>query len=166
MLSDGMSVSRLKPVSGGCGKDVRLDPETGLYYDLIRSSESDPVGVVVRTESDGDNPLRCTRVTVIQSTKRLSGKSAENCSAPVHKSVSRRKQNDQAIRAVLVTLSRDLDFWEICLKAGVSAYEIEDLAITPITPKIRKLVIGLIESERAKSGYSDEFILQRIEESE
>ena len=130
---DGVSVFPASPVSGGSpsvGSDTRFDPEHEVYYDLIRSSDTDPVGLVVRTVADGDAPLRTTRVRVVTSGKSVSHEIAAKSTAPVRKNVSARKQNDEAVRAIL------------------SAHGYTG----KITPVVRKLALELLAYEKHISG--------------
>jgi len=130
LSTTGMSVFTPKPPSSGHGPDVRFDTESNRYYELIRESNSDPIGIVVRLDTDGDTPLPCARVRVIQAKPSASRKSERNSTAPVQKKPSVRKQNDEAVRAVL------------------SAHGYKG----PITPQIRKVCLELIAMERHVSG--------------
>jgi hypothetical protein len=126
----GLSVLSPKPPSGGKGSDIRYDDDSARYYDLIRSDASAPVGLVVRLVSDGDDKLPCARVRVVEAAPSPSRESERNCSAPVQKSVSTRKQNDQAVKAIL----------------DAHGYE------GKITPEIRKVVLEMIAMEKSVSG--------------
>lgn len=138
----GQSVLPHTPVSAGVapsGSMTQFDTEHKVYYDLLNGSDSEKFGVVVRTEADGDNPLRCTRVRVVQAvmphnrqrnvTGDRSGKSAAQ-----RKSVSTRVQNDQAVKAVLISI-------------GYTG---------TITPQVRKVVLEMIELEKTVPGYGSD----------
>jgi hypothetical protein len=93
-----------KPPSGGSGQDVRFDSESARYYDLIRESGSDPIGLVIRTVADGDELLPCTRIRVVEAAASKSRTSERNSTAPVRnggRGVSVRTENDLAVKSVL-----------------------------------------------------------------
>lgn len=127
LTSTGMSVLTPKPASGGKGPDVRFDAESERYYELIRSRDSDPIGIVVRLDTDGDALLPTTRVRVVQATPSKDRKSERNSTAPVRKAPSVRKQNDDAVKAVLAGM-------------GYTG---------PITPQIRKATLEMIAMEKS-----------------
>lgn len=105
MLSNGVHVLPYKRPTGASGPDVRYDSESARYYDLIRASDSDPIGLVVRLTSDGDDSLPCTRVRIVKGERSATGEPERNSSAPVRKPVSARKANDEAVTAVLAAMN-------------------------------------------------------------
>jgi hypothetical protein len=127
---DGESVLTPKSPSGGSGVDTRFDSESARYYDYVRKSDSDPVGIVVRLESDGDGRLPCSRVRVVKATPSLSRESERKSSAPVQKALSTRKDNDSAVKSVLSAM-------------GYKG---------PITKEIRRATLEMIQMERSVSG--------------
>lgn len=129
LTSTGMSVSTPKPPSSGHGADIRLDAESNRYYELVRKSDSDPIGIVVRLVTDADELLPCTRVRVIEAQPSASRESERKSTAPVQKSVSTRKQNNDAVRAILDSM-------------GYKG---------KITPEMRKACLEMIEIEKALS---------------
>lgn len=129
---DGMSVITPKSPAGGTGTDTRFDAETARYYDLVRKSDSDPVGLVVRLESDGDGTLPCTRVRVVEASASSTRESERNSSAPVRKSDSARKSNDVAVKAVLDAM-------------GYKG---------KMTQQLRTVVLEMIAMEKSVSGRS------------
>lgn len=130
LLSNGVHVLPYKRPTGASGPDVRFDSKSARYYDLIRESDSDPIGLVVRLTTDGDASLPCTRVRIVKGEKSESGASERNSSAPVRKPVSARKANDEAVRAVLAAM-------------GYKG---------PIDSKMRKAALELIAYEKTCTG--------------
>jgi hypothetical protein len=130
LLSSGLSVIPHVSPSGGVGPDTRFSAERQVYYDMVRSSETAPIGLVVRTTTDCDGPLPITRVRVVESSIPVTGDSVANCTAPVLKSVSVRKANDAAVKAVLSAM-------------GYKG---------PITREIRKATLEMIALERSITG--------------
>lgn len=126
LTSDGISVRPAKSISGGKGVDTRYDLEQGVYYDLVRESETAPVGLVVRTVDMGDDSLPCSRVTIVRNSVGVPPEKVGDCTAPVRKALSARKENDAAVKAVL----RAMDYHG------------------PITPEIRKATLEMIQIER------------------
>lgn len=126
LTPSGASVRPASPIGGGSGADVRFDPESARYYELVRSSKSAPIGFVVRLTTDGDESLPCSRVVIIQAEQSPGGKSERVSNAPVRKAPSVREQNDMAAKAVLSAM-------------GYTG---------PITPEIRNAALQMIEIEK------------------
>lgn len=126
LTPDGMSVRLAKSVSGGKGIDTRYDPESELYYDLVRSSGTDPIGLVVRTVEMKDDSLPCTRVAIYRNGMPVPPEKVQDCTAPVRRALSTRKENDAAVKAVL----RAMDYHG------------------PITREIRKAALEMIQMEK------------------
>lgn len=63
---------------------------------LIRDDDRAPVGLVIRLTTDGDNPLKCTRVRIIQTEASESDKGKN-----VRKRASRRSGEDRELRALM-----------------------------------------------------------------
>lgn len=104
LTTTGKSVLPATPVgagSAGPGMDVRFDQTQEVYYDLVRSEASEPIGIVVRTCADGDAPLRTTRVKVVQAGVPVPPEMQADCTAPVRKSDSARKANTDAVTALV-----------------------------------------------------------------
>lgn len=130
LLANGVHVLPYKRPTGASGPDVRYDSESARYYDLIRTSETEPIGLVVRLTSDGDDSLPCTRVRIIKGERSATGEPERKSTAPVQKSVSARKANDEAVRAILAS-------------HGYSG---------PIDRKMRRLALELIAYEKTCTG--------------
>jgi len=128
-VPDGMSVMQPTPVSGAKSAstpDVQFDPDSELYYDLVRTSDSDPFGLVIRTTSDPDGPLPVTRIRVVSADVPKTGGKSGLPYTPT----STQKENTAAVRAVLAGMGY----------AG------------PITPAIRKAALEMIAIERSANG--------------
>lgn len=119
-------VTMASPMSGGNGPDVRFDPSSHRYYELVRDAVTDPIGFVVRLVTDGDNFLPCSRVRIIRSTTAPSAESGRKSTAPVRKPLSVREQNDLAAKSVLSAM-------------GYTG---------PFTPEVRNAALAMIEIEK------------------
>lgn len=113
-------------ITGGSGTDVRFDPESARYYELVRDAATEPIGFVVRLTTDGDDSLPCARVRVIQATKPIDVRKAGKSTAPVRKKLSVREENDRAAEAVLRAMGFE----------------------GKITPEIRDAALAMIEIEK------------------
>lgn len=105
------------------------DPSCEVYYDRVSMSGSDPVGLVVRTETDGDELLPCVRVRAVEfNVVDATGKS----DSPVvwRKTDSVRHQNTEAVKAIMAAF-------------GYKG---------PITPSLRKQCLAMLAHERAIQG--------------
>lgn len=125
MVPDGTRVMNHTPVSGGKSKsapDVRFNAEREVYYELNRSKDSDPFGLVVRTVADGDALLPVTRIRVVSA----QSPTGDGKSGLPYSPESVRKQNTDAARAVLAGM-------------GYTG---------PLTPEIRKAALEMIEIEK------------------
>lgn len=125
----GTGVINPTPVSGASSAstpDVRYDPKTTKFYELVRTSNTDPFGLVCRTTEDADGPLPVTRVRIVSADIPGNGEKSDVDVTPV----STRKQNNEAVKAVL---------------SGMG-YE------GPITPVIRKAVLEMIAIEKSTNG--------------
>lgn len=128
-IPDGTRVITPTPVSGAKSAstpDVRFDPDREVYYDLVRTRDSDPFGLVVRTCDDQDGPLPVTRIRVVQADVPKTGGKSGLPFTPT----SARKENTKAVRAVLAGMGY----------AG------------PITPAIRKAALEMIAIEKSAMG--------------
>ncbi len=128
-IPPGSSVIQPTPVSGNKSAstpDVRFDPNRSVYYELVRNKDTDPFGLVCRTTDNQDGPLPVTRVRVVSASIPGNGGKSDLGVTPI----STRKQNNEAVRAVL---------------SGMG-YE------GPITPVIRKAVLEMIEIEKGTKG--------------
>lgn len=130
LTSTGMSVFPAKSCGGGNGPDIRKDEQSERYYELVRSSHSAPVGIVVRLTTDEDALLPTTRVRVIQAAPSTNGKSERKSTAPVQKKPSVRSENNAAVKAILSAMG---------FKGKV-------------TPQIRDACLAMIEMEKSVSG--------------
>lgn len=126
LTSDCLSVRSAKSVSGGKGTDTRYDQRSGLWFDLERVPNSDPIGKVVRTVDMGDDKLPLARVKVKQSPK-------SEMSEKAKRAIRTRKENDVAVMALLAAMG----------------YTGE------ITPQIRRAALEMIEMEKRISGKTD-----------
>jgi len=128
-IPDGTRVITPTPVSGARSAstpDVRFDPDQHLYYDLVRTKDSDPFGLVVRTCDDPDGPLPITRIRVVSADVPETGGKSGLPFTPV----STRKENNAAVRAVLKGM-------------GYSG---------PITTAIRHAALEMIAIEKSANG--------------
>lgn len=128
-IPDGTRVIHPTPVSGAKSAstpDVRFDPDREVYYDLVRNSDSDPFGLVIRTCDNADGPLPVTRVRVVSADVPKTGGKSGLPFTPI----SSRKENTAAVRAVLAGMGY----------AG------------PITPAIRKAALEMIAIEKSANG--------------
>lgn len=133
LTTTGKSVIEPTPASAGTagtGMDVRFDQCARVYYDLIRSSGTDPIGLVVRTVADGDDLLPITRVRVVEAGIPIAPQNVADCTAPVRKSDSARDANTRAAEAVI----RSMGF------TGT------------ITRQMRTAALEMIALERAHTG--------------
>lgn len=127
LTPSGNSVRPASQVSGTTsGPDVRFDPDTARYYQLVRESKSAPIGIVVRLTTDGDDSLPCSRVIIIRGESSATGASERKSNAPVQKQLSVREQNDMAAKAVLSAM-------------GYTG---------PITPEVRNAALQMIAIEK------------------
>lgn len=128
-IPDGTRVINPTPVSGAKSAstpDVRFDPDNTVYYELHRSKDSDPFGMVLRTTSDPDGPLPITRVRVVSADVPKTGGKSGLPFTPT----STRKENNDAVKAVLAGM-------------GYTG---------PITPEIRKATLEMIAIEKSTNG--------------
>ena len=125
-LSVKGKVMKAAPIQGGSGEDVRFDPDSSRFYELVRKTASDPIGFVVRLTTDKDETLPCTRVRVIQAVTPLKSRNGRRATTPMQKKLSVREENDAAALAVLTAMG----------------YEGE------ITPQIRDAALAMIELEK------------------
>lgn len=136
-VPDGTSVMNHTPVSGAKSKsapDVRFDPEKEVYYELVRNKDSDPFGLVYRTCEDSDGPLPVTRVRVVSALPPTSGGKSGLPFTPV----SSRKENDEAVKAVLAGMGYKGPITREIRKAALEMIEIERNAIVPLVRKTSK----------------------------
>lgn len=134
-IPSGSSVIMPTPVSGAksaATPDVRFDAERQVYYDLIRSKDTDPVGLVVRTTADGDNPLKVTQIRIIEVVPTQSRVAERNSSAPVRPAVSVRSENDAAVKAVLDGIGYKGAITPQIRKAALEMIAIERNALKPL----------------------------------
>lgn len=128
-IPPGSGVIEPTPVSGAKSAstpDVRYDPETTRYYELVRTSDSDPFGLVCRTTEDSDGPLPVTRVRIVSADVPQTGEKSGLPFTPI----STRKANNEAVRAMLSGMGYN----------------------GPVTPVMRKAALEMIAIERNVSG--------------
>lgn len=136
-VPDGTRIMNPTPVSGGKSKsapDVRFDPTREIYYELNRTRDSDPFGLVVRTVSDGDDPLPVTRIRVVQANVPGNGGKSGLPFTPV----SVRQQNNEAVKAVLDAMGYKGKITPEIRQAALEMIEIEKSAACPLVRKGKK----------------------------